>query len=151
GAMAHAHLRWIAVMLLQSPVREEEVESAVLAHDCVYRPHARDVIAPAGRAAGHRYRAFTGCLQPLERSVRLRGKFARRGEGVIDVKEHRAHGARIELGERFQCPMTCATRWRCASVMCRPHLVRRQSTSSAELAHSRSRKWRTSRSVRPAP
>ena len=127
-------------MLLQSPVREEEVKGAVLAHHRIHRPHARDVIAPASRAAGYRHGAFAGCLQPLERSIGLRGEFARRGEGVIDVEKQRARAALIELGERFHCPMTCATRWRCGSVMCSPHFVRRQSTSSALRAHSWSTK-----------
>ena len=48
-------------------------------------------------------------------------------------------------------PMTSATRRRCAGLMCRPHFVRRHSTSSAERAHSWSRMYRSSRSVRPPP
>ena len=53
-----------------------EPEGAVLAHHRVDRPHARDVVAPAGGAAGDRDHEQARGAQALERGVGDGGQLA---------------------------------------------------------------------------
>ncbi len=118
-----------------------KIESAVLADHRVHRPHARDMVAPAGGPPGNRDDQLACRMQPLQRGIGARGELALARERVVDIAEHAAdalHHRGRHLRERCHRPpaMRSATRRRCASLICRPHLVRRHSMSSAERAHS---------------
>ena len=121
-------------------VGKPEVEGAVLADHRVDRPHARDVIAPSGRSAGHRDHPLAAALQRFERGIGLRAELAGGGQGVVDVEQDKCHRAGIEPAQRFHRPIASATRARWRASRCKPALLRRQSTSSALAAHSRSMK-----------
>ena len=57
-------------------VRRAHAERAVLADDGVDRPHARDVVAPAGRPAGDRDDELAGRAQALQRRIGRRRQLA---------------------------------------------------------------------------
>ena len=65
-----------------------EPEGAVLPDHGVDRPHAGDVVAPAGGPTGDRHDQKPGGLQALERAVGAGRQMAVGGDGVVDVGEH---------------------------------------------------------------
>ena len=69
------------------------VERAVLADDGIDRPHARDVVAPAGRPSGDRNHQHAGGAQARERRIGVRRQLAVRRDRVVDVGQHAAYRA----------------------------------------------------------
>jgi len=55
------------------------------------------VVAPSRRPAGHRDDDLARFVQALESSKGACRQLPRRGQGLVDVGEHRAHAARLEL------------------------------------------------------
>ena len=76
-----------------------EVEGAVLADHAVDGPLPGDQVAPAGRPAGHRDDALAGGPEPFHGGVGVGGEPALRGQGVVDVAEHRVHGQAGGVGK----------------------------------------------------
>src|SRR6266508_2921673 len=105
-ALPRARRRVVDEALVQPAFGEVEVEGAVLAHHRVHRPHARDVVAPSGRAPGHGNDDPARGVEALEGRVRGAGQLARSGQGLVDVDEHGPHAARVELGERLHLTRT---------------------------------------------
>ncbi|MNI82492.1 hypothetical protein D3C73_1392150 [compost metagenome] len=74
------------------------VERAVFPHHRAHRPHAGDMVAPAGRAAGNGHDLDTGRLQALQRGVGVGRQAAFGGQRVVDVGQddanRRRHGQR---------------------------------------------------------
>src|SRR5512135_2508488 len=137
----------------QLAIEKSEIERPVLADDRIYRPHARDVVAPARRPAGDRHYEPARPLQALHCGVGAGRRLALRSKCLVDVEQQTADALRVtHLRERLHArPSAVATRSRWARLISRPALVRRHNTSSAVWAHSWSTTYRTSRSLRPAP
>ena len=114
-AIRAAHLRRIDVHLSQvAAVRvAPEAEAATLAHDGMYRPHAGDVVAPPGRAAGDHHRDEVGLVQTLEREIGITAQPAIGSERVVEIEQHAAQsrtcGAR-KFRQRAHVHLTA--RWR---------------------------------------
>ena len=70
-----------------------EIERPVLPDHGVDRPHAGDVVAPAGRPAANRNDEETRLVQAFQGAIGLRRQPAAAGQGVVDVGEHAADGA----------------------------------------------------------
>lgn len=70
-------------------------DGPVLPHHGRHRPFAGDEVAPAAGAARDGNDAQAGVVQPPEGAVGLGGQPAAVGEGVVDVGEQIAHGARL--------------------------------------------------------
>jgi len=103
------------------------------------------VVAPSGRTPRDRDDEKTRGAQALERFIRDGQELSAGRERVVDVGEdaaNRASRLAREFGEGLQAATVerlrrCrATASRSAAVMCSPHFVRRQRTSSAVCAHS---------------
>ncbi len=125
------------------------IQRAVFADDRIDRPHAGDVIAPARGASSDRDEQQSRGAQPLHCRVRFGGDPATGRQRIVDVGEHAAHRRARRGGHGGERPHRrraqaepprarryAATARRSSALMCRPHLVRRQSTSSASIAHS---------------
>ena len=112
GAFFAPRLGIVLEAPLQPPAGVEKVEGAVLPDYGVDRPHARDVVTPARRPAGHRHRDLAGAPQSLEGVVRLGSELALGGQGVVDIEEQRFHASRVELGKRLHRLNAASTRSR---------------------------------------
>ncbi len=73
-------------------------EGPVLAHHGIDRPEAGDVVAPAGRPAGHGDHQKSGLLEGLQRAIGIGGETALGRHGFIDVGQHAFDGGQGRTG-----------------------------------------------------
>ena len=70
-----------------------KIKGAIFSDQSVNRPHAGDVVAPAGRATGDRHHPDPGILKPLNGAVSGGRQPPGHGQGVVDIGEHIADAA----------------------------------------------------------
>jgi len=71
-----------------------EVQRTVFSDDSVDGPEARDQVAPARGAAGHRDHQQPRPLQALQRAVRGRAKATCGRDRAVDVEQHSAQAGK---------------------------------------------------------
>jgi hypothetical protein len=76
---------------------------AIFADDAVDGPHARHLIAPAGRRGRHRQDADAHGLKPFERIIGRRGETPAKGQRLVDIGEHEAHRGEFRRPRLGQC------------------------------------------------
>jgi hypothetical protein len=76
-----------------------EIEGAVLADDAVDRPHAGDVIAPAGGPAGDRDDDQARFMQVFHRFIGACRQPAMQCQRIVNVGEDRFHRLEVRTGE----------------------------------------------------